>query len=173
MKFLIFIPPNDFKDETLATTKMFFDKWGIAYDVTSYSTKDCTGVHGAVQKLSVNTNKADPYQYDGVLFVDGPGVETYKLQEFRPLLDLTLKLNNAHKYILAIGNAQKIIARANVIKGKKIAAPDDQETKRIVQIFHGTLSNSQAEVDDNIVTARDSKALEDSMNTILEHFGIR
>ncbi len=173
MKFLIFIPPNEFKDETLSTTKTFFDKWGIGYDITSYSTKACTGMHGAVQKLSINTNKVDPYQYDGILLVDGNGVESYKLQEFRPLLDILLKLNNANKYIAAVGNAQKIIARANVIKGKKIAAPQDTETKRTIQVFHGTLSEKSMEIDGNIITIRNSGALEESMNIILEHLGVR
>ncbi len=173
MKFLVFIPPNEFKDETLSITKTFFDKWGISYDITSYSTKDCTGMHGAVQKLTVNANKADPYQYDGILLVDGNGVDKYKLPEFRPLLDILLKLNNTNKYIAAIGNAQRIIAKANVIKGKKVAAPQDAETKRTVQVFHGTLSDKGVEIDGNIITVRDSTSLEESMNTILQHLGIR
>ena len=34
MRFLIFIPPKDFRDESLSMVKLFFDKWGIRYMIT-------------------------------------------------------------------------------------------------------------------------------------------
>ncbi|HUC38790.1 MAG TPA: DJ-1/PfpI family protein [Candidatus Acidoferrum sp.] len=173
MKFLIFIPPNDFKDESVATIKMFLDRWGVGYQITSYSTKECIGTHGASYRADINTNKVEASEYDGIILVDGAGVEAYKLPEFRPLLDVAMKFNNSKKYVAAIGNATKILARANIIKGKKLALPEDQETKRTVLLFHGVPSEKGFEIDGNIITIKDSSALEESMNPILEHLGVK
>ena len=173
MKFLIFIPPKDFRDESLNAMKMFFDRWNVEYQVTSYSTKECIGMHGATLMPDINTNKVDTSQYDGIIFVDGSGIETYKLPEFRPLLDIVLKFNNSKKYICTVGNAVKIIARANVIKGKKLALPNDDEAKRVALLFHGVPSENAMEIDDNIMTVRDSRALEESLNPFLEHIGVK
>lgn len=173
MKFLIFIPPNDFRDESLSTIRMFFDRWNVGYQVTSYSVKECIGMHGASCMPDINTNKVETSGYDGIIFIDGAGVDTYKLPEFRPLLDVILKFNNGNKYIGAVGNSVKVLAKANIIKGKKLAVPDDAEVKKVVQLFHGVPSDKSMEIDGNIITIRDSKALEESLNPILEHLGVK
>ncbi len=173
MEFLIFIPPNDFKDESVSVLKMFFERWGIKPVITSYSTKECVGAHGARYMPDINANKIDPAKYSGIALIDGPGVETYKLQEFRPFFDVLNKFNSLHKYIIAIGNAQKIAAKANVIKGKKIAAPEDKETQRVVQLFHGAISGNDSEIDGNIISFKGSAAIEGSMHSVLEHMGVK
>ncbi len=129
MKFLIFIPPNDFRDESVSTFKMFFDRWSIESQISSYSTKECQGAHGAIYKPDINTNRAEPRNYDGIVLIDGPGIETYKLYEFRPFFDVLAKFNASKKYIFAVANAQRVLAKANLVKGKKMAAPEDQETQ--------------------------------------------
>ncbi len=174
MKFLIFIPPKDFKDESVATLKMFFDRWNVGYQITSYSTKECIGLHGASYMPDINTNKVNTSDYDGIIFVDGSGIDSYKLPEFRPLLDVVLKFNNSRKYLCAVGNAVKVLARANVIKDKKLAVSEqDQESKRVALLFHGVPTDTGMEISGNIVTIKDSMALEESLNPFLEHIGVK
>jgi hypothetical protein len=173
MEFLIFIPPNDFKDESVSTFKMFFERWGIKPTITSYSTKECLGAHGARYMPDINTNKVDPSKYDGIVLVDGPGVDTYKLQDFRPFFDILAKFNSMHKYIIAIGNAQKIAAKSNIIRGKKVATPEDKETQRVVQLFHGIVSNKDAEIDGNIISFKSTNAIEENIHSVLEHMGVK
>ena len=173
MKFLIFISPKDFKDESVAAVKMLFDRWNVDYKITSYSTKECVGYHGAVYKPDINTNTVNPSDYGGIFLIDGSGVESYKLYEFRPLLDVMIKFNNSNKYISAIGNAIKIVARANIIKGKKISMPTDEEAKRTILLFHGVPSQEDVEMDGNIITIKDSKSLEGQILKVLEHIGAK
>ena len=173
MKFLIFIPPNDFRDESLSTVRMFFDRWSVGYQITSYSAKNCTGMHGASCMPDINTNKVDVSGYDGIIFIDGTGVDSYKLQEFRPLLDIVMKFNNGKKYIGAVGNSVTVLAKANIIKGKKMAVPEDENVKKVVQLFHGVLSGKSMEIDGNIITVKDANTLEESLNPILEHLGVK
>lgn len=172
MKLLLFITPHEFRDESLSTVRTFLDKWGISYTITSYSNKDCVGSHGAVCKIGINTGKAAPEDYDGILLIDGNGIDAYKIHDFRPMLDLLLKFNEKNKSIIAIENAVKVPARANIIKGRKIATPPDAETKRLVQLFHGTPTDEALEISGNIMTVRDHRALEEPMQRILAHLGV-
>ena len=173
MKFLIFIPPKDFKDESVSAVKMFFDRWGVNYQITSYSSKECVGYHGAVYTPDINTNKVDTTDYDGIMLIDGSGIDSYKLSEFRPLLDLMLRFNSSKKYIGAIGNAIKIVARANIIKDKKISMPSDEDAKRNIILFHGIPSEEPIEMEGNIATIRDARSLEGPLQLFLERIGVK
>ena len=172
MKFLIFITPRDFRDESLATVKMFLDRWKVAYAISSYSNTDCIGSHGAVCKLNLNTGKADVGDYDGVILIDGRGMDNPAVYDYRPLLDLMLKFNDKKKTIIAIENAVRIPARANVIKGKRIATPKDQEVKRVVILFHGVPSEEDMEISDNVISIRDHGQLAEPMQAVLKHLGV-
>lgn len=170
MRFLVFIAPNNFRDETVSLIKVFFERWKIDYEITSYSKKECTGYHGAVYKPDINTNMIAIKNYDGILLVDGAGVDEYKLYEYRPLLDVLLQFNNQKKIIGAVSNAIKIVARANVIDNKRIAVPKNEETVRMILLFHGIPSKNDMEISGNIITMSGS-GLEGAMQEMLKHLG--
>lgn len=171
MRFLIFLPPNDFKDESVAMVKTFFDRWSVEYKITSYANKECVGYHGARYMPDVNTNKVSTNDFDGIILIDGKGVDTYKLYEFRPLLDILLLFNEKNKIIGAINNSIKIVARANIVKDRKISMPKDEELRRLVILFHGTPSDESIEISKNIITIKDSQGLEGPLTTMLQHIG--
>jgi hypothetical protein len=171
MKFLIFIPPKNFRDESIALVKLFFDKYGVRYRITGYNTGECVGTHGAVYVPDLNASKAYLDEYDGIVLIDGEGNDEYKIYDYRPLLDMLLLLNQKKRYIISIGNSAKIPARANIIKDAKIAT-DDKEAKRLAILFHGVPSDSSYEINSNrIITIRNYGELEESMQRILEHIG--
>jgi putative intracellular protease/amidase len=172
MRLLVFVTPKDFRDETISSLKIFFDKWGVDYKIGSYSMNDCVGYHGAVYKPDVNVGKISTLDFDGIVLVDGKGIESYKIYEYRPLLDLVSKFNDGRKPIIALGNATKILARANIINGKHISIPKDDEIRRLVILFHGVPSESNLELADNLVTVGNTMELEEQMNKILAHLGI-
>ncbi|MFI5412320.1 MAG: DJ-1/PfpI family protein [Candidatus Micrarchaeales archaeon] len=172
MKFLVFIAPNNFKDETVSMIKNFFNKWGVEYQITSYSNKDCVGYHGVVIKPDVNAGKVSASDYDGIILVDGNGMEEYKLFEYRPLLDTVMLFNEKGKLIVAINNSIKVTARANIIKDKKIATPELDELKRLVLLFHGIPSENGMEISGNIVTIKESRGLEVPLQEMLQHIGV-
>lgn len=170
MRFLIFIPPKDFRDESVSLVRLFFDKWGINYAISSYTSSDCTGMHGAVCRPTVHTSKAAVEDYDGIVLIDGKGVDGYKLYDYRPLLDLMLKFNNAKKFIIGIDGTAKIPARANIVRDRKICV-DDIETKRLVSLFHGIASPEELEMSGNLITIRAASNIENAMPKVLEHIG--
>ncbi len=171
MRFAIFIPPKDFKDESLSAIKLVFDRWGVRYSVASYAANECVGYHGAVCRPDISAHKIDTNDFDGIVLVDGPGIDEMRLYEYRPLLDVLLIFNQKGKYIGGINNAIKIIARANIVRDKKIALPKDEEARRLVLLFHGAISDKGTELSNNIFTIRDSAGLEQQLQEILQQFG--
>ncbi len=172
MKILILLPPKDFRDESMASIKLFLDKWSVSYEVATYGLKDCVGSHGAIYKTNIDANKVGTQDYNAIFLVDGEGVETFKLYDYRPLLDLIVKFNMHGKIIGAIGNAQKILARANIIKDKKMAIPQDEETKRLVMLFRGVPSENEFEISGNLFTVRSQIQLQSGMQGILSYLGV-
>ncbi|MGC9010965.1 MAG: DJ-1/PfpI family protein [Candidatus Micrarchaeia archaeon] len=169
----IFVPPKDFRDETLSMVKLILEKWKVDGIITSYTTKECIGKHGAVYKPAINTAKVDPAEFDGIVLIDGDGVESYKLYDFRPLLDLVKRFYESKKIVGAIGNAIKIIARANIILDTKISAPIDEETQRLMRIYYGLNSPMEVEADKNIITARNPENADAFAQILLEKLGVK
>jgi putative intracellular protease/amidase len=114
-----------------------------------------------------------PDEFDGILIVDGSGIEKYELYDYRPLLDIVYNMSRMGKFVAAVGNGIKIVARANIIKDRKIAMPNDEETKKLVILFHGVPSEKSIEVSGNIYTIKDSDNLETTMPYMLQRLGVK
>ncbi|MGC8699518.1 MAG: DJ-1/PfpI family protein [Candidatus Micrarchaeia archaeon] len=173
MRVAIFVPPKDFRDESLSMVKLLLDKWKVESVITSYTTKECVGRHGAVYMPGINTAKIDPNEYDGFILIDGEGIESYKLYDFRPLLDLIRRFYDSKKIVGAIGNAIKVIARANIITDTKLSAPVDEEMQRLLRIYYGVNSPMEVEFDKNIITARNPENAEPFAQLFLEKIGAK
>lgn len=173
MKFVIFVTPRDFRDESLNMVKLFFDKWGVQYKIASYTTGNCVGSHGATFMPDMNAGRIAVPDFDGIVLIDGDGIEGYRVYDYRPLLDLMLIFNNAKKPIIAIDNAIRVPARANIINGKKVSMPGDAETQRLVSLFHGTPTKEMVETSDNIITIGSYQGIERCMTKVLEHIGVK
>ena len=169
MRFAVFVPTKDFRDESLNIVKLILTKSGARYDIAAYGGA-CIGSHGAFCKTDVNPSEVTPDKYDGIVLIDGIGIDATAAYDYRPMLDLVSAMNGAGKRIIGIGNAIKIPARANVIKGKKIVVPD-QESRRFIVLFYGVPSASGIEISDNLITVRDSRALEANAESIMDILG--
>ncbi len=173
MRFLVVIPPKDFRDESLSLMTLFLKKWGVDYDISSYTSSDCVGMHGAVSRPAVHAARVSTKDYGGIVVIDGSGIDSYKLFDYRPLLDLMIKFNDSGKYVIGIGNAVKVQARANIINGRPAAIPpSDVETKRLVMLFHGVPSDKPFVIADNLITIRDSASMEEAMPEVLDRMRV-
>jgi hypothetical protein len=170
MRLAIFIPQKDFKDESLSLVKLILDKWGVSYRIACYG-KGGIGTHGALVRADINANQITTDQFDGIVFIDGKGIDDQKIYDYRPLLDIVTAFNDAKKYLVCVGNAAKIPCRANIVKGKKIAV-GDEDTMRLARLFYGIPSNNSVEGMGNLITIKDSRAVEDSMDVWLQHLGL-
>ena len=170
MRLAVFIPQKDFKDESLSLVKLILEKWGVEYKIASYG-RGGLGMHGALVRADIKPEEMTTDQFDGIVLIDGKGIDDQKLYDYRPLLDIVTHFNEANRYLVAIGNAAKIPIRANIVKAKKIAVADE-ETMRLTLLFNGIPSKSDVEAMGNLITIRSSRAAEDSVETWLQHIGL-
>ncbi|MDE1761890.1 MAG: DJ-1/PfpI family protein [Candidatus Micrarchaeota archaeon] len=175
MRALIVITPRNFRDETVSLARLLFGKWGVTPVIASYTKgeKECVGTHGAIYKPELNATKLTSEGFDALLVVDGPGVDEYKLHDFRPLLDLIKDFVSNKKVVGAIGNSVKVVARANVITDRTISAPKDEEISRLVRIYRGRESEKPIEYDKFLLTARNPQSAEQFLNAMLEQMGVK
>ena len=173
MKVALLIPPNNFKDESLSRLKSELDKWGVQAVVASYSTRSCTGYHGAVVRPQLNAASINADEFDGIVLIDGPGVDLYKLHDFRPLLDTLMSFSSRKKIIAAISNSIKVLARANIIVNIKLAVPRDEETVRLVALYRGLPSGKPIEAETNIITVGNPDNIGLLADALLEKLGAK
>ncbi len=173
MQVAIIIPQRGFKDESLAVAKALFSKWHIDPIIASYYSGECLGYHGAVVRPDQNAAVIRSSDFDAILLIDGPGVDQYKMYDFRPLLDLVKLFHTNNKMVAGIGNSVKIISRANIIADTKVALPADEDTKRLAILYRGTLTKNYLESDRNILTLSNPDKAEELVNRMLENLGVK
>ena len=171
VRFLLFLPPDGFKDESLSMVKMFVERWGGRYQVTSYGRKICTGEHGAVCKIDVDANTISPGDYDYVILIDGKGVDRWKSYEHRQLIEFISNFEKEGKPVIAINNAIKIVMRMSEIRGRKIASDDSADLRRFISLFRGIPSPANIEFSGNIVTINGSAGLDGALDKLFKKIG--
>lgn len=172
MKVAIVIAPNNFKDETLSNVELILDKKGIEHRLASFTSKACTGYHGAVRKPDVNADAIEISDFDALILVDGPGVDAYKLYDHRRFLDVINAFHESNKMIVGMGNTTKILARSNVIRDTKIAGVKDEEATRLITLYKGVLTDKNIVIDKNLMTAADSSDAVEITTKFAEALGV-
>jgi putative intracellular protease/amidase len=165
MKVALLVAPKDFKDETLSNLQLLFGKKDIESQVASLTMKPCTGYHGAVIKPQIPASEILYGNFDVLLIVDGPGVDSLKLYDHRPLLDLIKTFYEGKKMIVGVGNGIKAVARANIIKDARIAKTD-AETEKLVGLYRGKPTEDPVVSSKNIITVSSVDNIEAFVNML-------
>ncbi len=173
MKVAIIVPPKNFSDETLSKLLLVLHKWNIDVTLSSYTTSQCIGLHGAIYTPDVNTAKLNPLDYSALLLVDGPGVDSYRLQDFKPLIDLTKLFIKENKIIGAFGNSVKIFIRANGFTPGKISAQESAEVRSFAATSRYVVTDKGVEVYKNLITATNSGNAIELANELLVKLGVK
>ncbi len=160
MKVAMLIAPRDFKDETLSSLQLLLGKKDIEAKLVSFTMKPCTGYHGAVVKPQAEARELEPGAYDALLVLDGPGVDSFKLYEHRPLLDLIKTFHDSNRVVVGIGNGIKALAKANVIKETKVAKTEE-ETGKLVTLYKGIKTEDPVVFDRNVLTVSGSENIQE------------
>ncbi|MEM0201494.1 MAG: DJ-1/PfpI family protein [Candidatus Micrarchaeaceae archaeon] len=172
MDLIVIIPPNEFKDETVSQVCTTLDKWKVNYKISSTSLNTAKGTHGAIIRPNIRINEISSEDYEGIILLNGLGIEEYKLYDSRVLIDLIKHFNDNQKLVAGLGNALKIIARSNIITNKKICKLTDSETTRYVSLFKGIMTDNQIERDNNLITASKSDNAFEFSKLIIESLGL-
>ncbi len=124
MKVAIVIAPEGFRDEEFIEPRKALMDAGAEVTVVSLRKGECHGAGGARPEADATPDEIDPAEYDGIVFVGGPGM--YKLLDNEKFIALAKKFaEDDKKIIAAICVSPAILANAGLLKGVKATAWKD------------------------------------------------
>lgn len=153
-KVLLVVAPKDFRDEEYQQPRRILEEAGVKIEVGSKGVKEALGIFGAKAKVDKELNKVLLEDYDGVIFIGGPGASVYFNDP--DALNLAKQAFEKSKIVGAICIAPSILANAGILSGKKATSFSSEagnlRTKGV--IFTG----EEVTVDGQIITASGPQA---------------
>lgn len=148
-KAVFIIASKRFKDEELFDSEMILDIAGIETTIASSELGTIRGSDGQKVEATLLVKDIVVDDYDAVIFIGGVGAREY-LQD-RDAIKVAQQADKKGKILAAICIAPSILAKANVVRGKKVAA-FYSERKTLVQAGADWTTND-IERDGKLITA--------------------
>lgn len=147
-KIVFVIAPSMFRDEEFQIPYEYLKSEGASVYVASTTLSEAIGKLGLKVKPDITINKINPDSFDAIIFVGGPGVKGY--WDDKTIHKLAKDFLEKNKILAAICSAPVILARAGLIKNKKVTSfpGDEEEMKKSGCIY----TSSIVEKDGNIIT---------------------
>ena len=148
-KILMVIAQTNFRDEEFLGPKEVFEKNGFQVTVASKGVSEALGVLGARVKVDLDVSQVKVADYDGLVFVGGPGASVYFNDQ--AALSLAKAAVGQEKVVGAICIAPSILANAGVLTAKKATAFSSEEEN--LREKEAEYTGEAVTVDGKIVTA--------------------
>lgn len=151
---LMVVAPKDFRDEEFFETKQVLESYGIKATICSKNVEWAGSKFGKEVRVDVDLARADSKNFDGIVFIGGPGAEVYF--EDKKCHELARKFYNENKVVAAICIAPSILANAGLLEGRRATAFPSQEGHLVMK--RAKFKQTEVVVDVKIVTANGPKA---------------
>jgi protease I len=164
MKVVFIIAPEGFKDEELLVPLEILKKEKIEIDIASTIQGECTGSNGAIVESNKTLGEINVMDYDGIIFVGGPGTILIRKEAFS--LSIAREANEQKKVLGAICWASTILAKSHTMKGRKATVWKGMDheygrsTEQVLEMFGVTFVDEDVVIDYNIITANGSQSAE-------------
>jgi len=168
-KILMVVAFKNFKDEEYFVTKETLEKAGYFIDTTSSQKGVAVGTEGGDAVIILLPNEISPRDYEGIVFVGGPGMA--KELDNKNFQNLAHEFVENNKVVAAICVAPALLAKANLLKGIKATVWSSSLDKSFVKILqeYGALYENKSVVQDGkIITANGPEAAKEFGENIVE-----
>lgn len=161
-KVLMVVPHQDFNDEEYDRVKKVLESKGIKVTTGSSYVGEIRGLKGTSTRSTVEVGSVKYYDYDALVFIGGPGARRFIEHE----KVVKLAKDAEYKILGAIGVGPAILAKAEVLKGKKATA--DRSMADFMESKGSIFTGQPVQVDSKIVTAEGPKYAEQFANALME-----
>jgi protease I len=161
-KILLILGKRDFNDEEYDRVRKVLEFKGARVSMGSSHVGEIRGVKGGFARSDVDLNNVKSYDYDALVFIGGPVAR--KLVENEKVVKLAKDAE--YKVLGAIGVGPMILAKADVLKGKKATA--DRSAAAFMESKGCAFTGQPVQVDGKSVTAEGSKYAEQFANALIE-----
>ena len=154
---LLIIAPTGFQDHELADTRKSLEEAGFQVILGSTRVGPCTGKFGSTEQATVALKDCHVENFNRVAFIGGPGAEVLADNEDAQILARATV--DAGKPLGAICIAPLILAKAGVLKGKRVTVWDSEgEQIAAIQEYGAIYSGEDVTVDGLIITGNGPQA---------------
>jgi len=173
-KILIVIAFQDFRDEEYFVPKEILEKNGFTVETVSSKVGLAIGVEGGAIEVSKTAKEIETKNYDGVIFVGGPGM-TEELDNL-DFQKLARDFNQENKLVSAICIAPVLLAKSKLLENKRAtvwSSPLDKSAIKILKENGSIYVDQPVVVDGKIITANGPEAAKDFGEAIVKFFESR
>jgi len=173
-KILMVIAFQDFRDEEYFVPKEILEKNGFTVETVSSQIGLAIGVEGGEIEVSKTAKEIETTNYDGVIFVGGPGM-TEELDNL-DFQKLARDFNQENKLVSAICIAPALLAKAKLLENKRAtvwSSPLDKSAIKILRENGSIYADQPVVVDGKIITANGPEAAKDFGEAIVKFFESR
>ncbi len=149
MRVVMIIAPRDYRAEELDEPRRALELAGHAVTIASLERGACSALPHGTTDATIALSELDPNRYDGVVFIGGPGARL--LFENRDAHRVAQALNRQHRLVAAICIAPSILARAGLLKGKRVTSYPSETFA--LSAAGAIISAEDVVTDGNLVTA--------------------
>lgn len=165
MKALI-ITANDFEDMEVFYPYYRLLEEGIEVEIVSDDSQKIKGKHGYEITIEKKIDDINPEDYE-LLILPG-GKAPSKLRENEKILNFVKSFNSHKKLIAAICHGPQILAKADLIRGRKLTGY--RNIKKEIEEAGGLYEDREVVIDGNLITSRKPSDLPYFMREILKKF---
>uniref|UniRef100_A0A7V3JA10 DJ-1/PfpI family protein n=1 Tax=candidate division CPR3 bacterium TaxID=2268181 RepID=A0A7V3JA10_UNCC3 len=163
-KVLLVIASKNFRDEEYARPKEILEGEGIEVKTASSRLGTISGKLGMEATADLLLGQVNIDDFDGIVFVGGPGAMEYF--ESETALNLARQAYAKKKIVAAICIAPSILANAGILKGKNATAfPSEIDN---LKNKGANYTGESVTIDGNIITANGPEAAEEFGKRIAE-----
>ncbi len=167
MKILFIIAQEGFQDHEFGAPKKILEEASYELVICSKEVGKCKGAFGLEVEATISIDEVNVSDYEGVVFVGGPGA--YKYQQDVQAHLTAQEAVNREKVLGAICIAPTILAYAGVLEGKKATVwNEDGKQQAVLEKNGAEFVDEPVVVDGRIVTANGPQAAEEFGNKLLE-----
>ena len=153
-KAAIIVASRDFQDEECFLPKEILENEGVEVKIISNQEGLALGTEGGEVKVDILLENLNPSDFDGIIFVGGPGC--LKHLDNESSYKIAREAVKQGKVLAAICISPVILAKAGVLKGKKATVwslPLDKKPVRILKDKGAFYQERGVVVDGRIITA--------------------
>ena len=156
-KILMIIAQKDFRDEEFREPKAILEKEGIKVTVASTATGTAKGMFGMQVTPDTTIDKVNPAEFDAVVVVGGSGSQTYLWNNLQ-VHKIVQSLHQHGGLVAAICISPVVLARAGLLKGKKVTVFRTATTLNELKKVGALISDAPVVVDGRIITGKGPEA---------------
>jgi len=165
-KLLFIIAQLNFRDEELEIPKKVLENEGARVLVASITKEEAIGMLGLKVKPDLAVKDANSEEFDALVIVGGSG--SPRLADYPEVLNIVKRFEEKGKPIAAICLAPYVLAKAGVLKGKKVTCFPADFALAELRRAGANYVKEDVVVDGNLITAKGPEVAESFAKEIVK-----